>query len=336
MLEVGRAMTARRLGFAALLTAIAAPASADDSCQAFNGICDEVYLGGGFCAPGTDDNDCANSYVLPMSDSQELTVDHIRYLSGYGLHLARNEIFARHGYRFQAEDLEAFFGRRSWYAPDDEVTLSPLEQANVDFLRMVENGAILVSQQPTVVPDGSAPPPPTAWQATVVHADGTEQAAVVDGMRGRVVDLATTRTYVIRADREDALIYNQVTESPEDALGTVYWWGMFPPILLEPFVQKLGIVPQPLGRETLFGEDVTRVAIDWASDADLETIQGEAWLTDDGIFLKVDIGGEYVECCGGDGMIPYMLQYHLEDLVRGRTDPSLMEPPPFYQWTHPG
>ncbi|MGF1624197.1 MAG: YARHG domain-containing protein [Alphaproteobacteria bacterium] len=316
-----------------LLGVSAAEALADDSCpMALNGICEEVYLGPGYCYPATDSTDCADAYLLPASDVSPLEERDVRYLTDYALRLARNEIFARHGYTFNSADLQAFFGARSWYSPAGQsVSLSPVEQANVEFLRRVEDGAVDRSGLRTHPADGRSLPPWTAWQAEVVHADGRVEAGIVDGVRGRVTDLETLRTVVVRVDMQDALYYGE-----EDEYGVAVWWGLFPPVLIEPFVQGLEIVPQPLGRETLLGEKVTRVRLDWESEGGYETLHGEAWLTDDGIFLKVAVEGVFAECCGGDENIPWRLDYQLEDLQRGPTDPTLMEPPPFHQWTYAG
>ena len=211
------------------------------------------------------------------------------------------------------------------------VTLSSVEQANVELLRAVEDGAIDPASQEVRPPDGTALPPLTAWRADVVHSDGTVDAGIVDGFRGRVTDLETSWTVIVRVDWQDALYYGA-----DEEIGATAWWGLFPPVLLEPYVQGLEIVPQPLGREMVQGEKVTRVRLDWMSDGAYDTLYGEAWLTDDGIFIKVDVAGVYAECCGGDEQIPWRLQYELQNLERGRADPSLLEPPPFLQWSYAG
>lgn len=330
-MRMQRATTA----LAAVLVAMAAvDAAADDSCPlAGNGICEEIYLGPGYCLPATDSTDCAQAEVLPASDERELNEFDIRYLTPYALRLARNEIFARHGYRFNSEDLQAFFSARSWYRPTgQDVTLSEIEQANVNYLRRVEDGAIDPWAQRSRAPSGTMLPPWTAWIGDVVHADGRVQAGVVDGVRGRVTDRDTTDSVLVRVDMEDALHFN---EREEDVVGVSVWWGMFPPVLLEPYVQGLRIVPQPVGRETVGGEEVTRVRLDW-SDGGARTLHGEALLTDDGIFIEVDVEGVFTECCGGEELIPWHLEYRLENLERGRREPSLLEPPPLHQWNYAG
>lgn len=58
------------------------------------------------------------------------------------LRIMRNEILARHGYRFQSKDLQEYFGKQSWYHPvssNDQVKPTFLEQLNIDLIKSVEN-----------------------------------------------------------------------------------------------------------------------------------------------------------------------------------------------------
>ncbi|MBE6261453.1 MAG: YARHG domain-containing protein [Prevotella sp.] len=57
------------------------------------------------------------------------------------LRIMRNEIMARHGYRFQSKDLQEYFDKQSWYKPavsNASVKLSLLEQLNVELIKSVE------------------------------------------------------------------------------------------------------------------------------------------------------------------------------------------------------
>jgi hypothetical protein len=304
-------------------------ALADDSCWvAGDGRCQEPVLGNGYCAPATDSTDCAGAYVIDDSATRRLDGSDVWYLSDEALRLARNEIFARHGYRFDSADLQAFFAARSWYSPaGQDVSLSAVEQANVAVLRAIEDGG------PVPQPVSPGLPPWASWRADVVRASGFVDSAVVDGVRARVTDAEWGRTLLIRPDLEDALSF---APGNDDEWGAITWWGLFPPVLLDPFVHGYGIVPKPLGRDTFDGEQVTRVRLDWESEEGYETVRGEALLTDDGIFVLVDVGGVYAECCGGDTGIPWTLDYRLEDLQRGRPEPSELAPPDGLFWTFPG
>lgn len=61
-----------------------------------------------------------------------MTADEIR--------IARNEIYARHGRRFQAEDLQSYFDFKSWYRGTidsdsfDESILNEYEKTNAGFM----------------------------------------------------------------------------------------------------------------------------------------------------------------------------------------------------------
>ena len=58
------------------------------------------------------------------------------------LRLMRNEIYARHGYKFASADLAAYFAKTSWYSPvsdNSKVKLSALEQLNVSIIKRVED-----------------------------------------------------------------------------------------------------------------------------------------------------------------------------------------------------
>ena len=58
------------------------------------------------------------------------------------LRIMRNEIMARHGYRFQSKDLQEYFGKQSWYKPvasNNQVKLSFVEQLNVELIKYTEN-----------------------------------------------------------------------------------------------------------------------------------------------------------------------------------------------------
>lgn len=56
----------------------------------------------------------------------------------------RNEVYARHGRMFKDKDLNGYFTSFAWYKPDPafkDSMLSPIELANVDVIRRLEEGA---------------------------------------------------------------------------------------------------------------------------------------------------------------------------------------------------
>ena len=54
-------------------------------------------------------------YIFPDSDSRYLTEDELIDLDSAALKLARNEIFARHGYIFKDKGLQEYFNSTTWY-----------------------------------------------------------------------------------------------------------------------------------------------------------------------------------------------------------------------------
>lgn len=85
-----------------------------------------------------------SGYVLPGSDSRYLREDDLRGLTAEECRLARNEIFARHGRRFEDPALQAYFDACSWYTGTvatedfDESVFNEYEAANVAFIREYE------------------------------------------------------------------------------------------------------------------------------------------------------------------------------------------------------
>lgn len=86
-------------------------------------------------------------YILPESDTERLTESAIANLTYEQLRLARNEIYARHGYIFKSEDLQNYFNQKSWYQKDDSydgVTLSGIEKSNVELIKGQEKTGFIL------------------------------------------------------------------------------------------------------------------------------------------------------------------------------------------------
>ena len=79
-------------------------------------------------------------YIFP-SDRQYITESDMAGWDQKTALLARNEIFARHGYVFQTQEIQNYFAAKSWYTPNssyDGSDLSDVEKANVDTLSASE------------------------------------------------------------------------------------------------------------------------------------------------------------------------------------------------------
>lgn len=96
----------------------------------------------------TDNNDVttiSGDYVLPDSSSRTYSESELKELTNYELYIARNEIFARHGRMFNNEDLQDYFGSKSWYHPSvkaedfDESVFNSHEKKNIETMAKIEN-----------------------------------------------------------------------------------------------------------------------------------------------------------------------------------------------------
>lgn len=80
--------------------------------------------------------------VIPDSSDRLLSADELGHYSELELRIARNEIFARRGFRFSDPSLRAHFSQFDWYrATSDTVELSATEKANVALLKSAETAA---------------------------------------------------------------------------------------------------------------------------------------------------------------------------------------------------
>lgn len=86
----------------------------------------------------------AGDYVLPDSATHAYSVAELAGLSDYELFVARNEIFARHGRKFQREELQQHFGSKSWYHPTispeafSDSVLNATEKKNIETIKSIE------------------------------------------------------------------------------------------------------------------------------------------------------------------------------------------------------
>ena len=80
----------------------------------------------------------------PASDLLSNCLLNTTYLGNFTkdeLRLMRNEILARHGWRFQSKDLQEHFGRQPWYKPgnnNDAIKLHIIEQLNIQLIKSEE------------------------------------------------------------------------------------------------------------------------------------------------------------------------------------------------------
>lgn len=99
-------------------------------------------------------------YIFPDSNSRYLSEEEIRSVDADKLKIARNEIFARHGYIFNDEELNQYFNSTSWYqgtVPSDQFdmdwVLNDFEKKNVELISLVEEGNKESSSQAETIHD---------------------------------------------------------------------------------------------------------------------------------------------------------------------------------------
>lgn len=85
----------------------------------------------------------SREYVLNNSQITKLTSDEVERLSDFELLIARNEIFARHGYIFGVPELNDYFQSKRWYNKiSNDVTLGEVEEYNIELIRKAEDKRI--------------------------------------------------------------------------------------------------------------------------------------------------------------------------------------------------
>lgn len=86
----------------------------------------------------------AYEYIFEDSDSRYLTAAEIKKLDSESIRLAKNEIYARHGRKFQDKELQRYFNSFAWYKgriePEDfdEGVFNKYEKKNVRMLAKYE------------------------------------------------------------------------------------------------------------------------------------------------------------------------------------------------------
>jgi len=82
-----------------------------------------------------------NGNIIPDSSDRLLTDWDLQGMTEHQVCMARNEIYARHGYIFQTEKYNEYFENFSWYRPTTTVlpNLSSIEVQNVNFIIAYES-----------------------------------------------------------------------------------------------------------------------------------------------------------------------------------------------------
>lgn len=88
----------------------------------------------------TNINQRDSPFLIPHSDVSKVTSGDIENFSLNDIKIAKNEIYARHGYVFETENLQQYFDSQSWYEKDPtyQGELEDIEAYNVRYLENAE------------------------------------------------------------------------------------------------------------------------------------------------------------------------------------------------------
>lgn len=91
-------------------------------------------------------NDGIKDFVIADSDKRKLIENDIKNLKDWELILAKNEIYARHGLKFEMPQIADHFKNQNWYKPDENWSvskLSKLESSNISMIAKEESARYL-------------------------------------------------------------------------------------------------------------------------------------------------------------------------------------------------
>ncbi len=98
-----------------------------------------------------------NPYILPDSSTRVYSLEELDGLTKAELRIARNEIYARHGRRFDSQDLQEYFYGKSWYkgtVDPEDFDPDELNQTEAENIAVIEEAEALAT---TYVTDSMEP-----------------------------------------------------------------------------------------------------------------------------------------------------------------------------------
>lgn len=84
----------------------------------------------------------SGEYILPNSDSAYISYSDLYGLSQTEVSLARNEIYARHGRKFNTDSIREYFETKTWYEPyidPDDFSESVFNEYEIENIRTIVN-----------------------------------------------------------------------------------------------------------------------------------------------------------------------------------------------------
>ncbi len=107
-----------------------------------DGATDDTEVSDDSDSSGSHSSSSATSsgYIFPNSASKKLTRSQILKVSKSKWGYARNEIYARHGYKFKSSKYKKYFANKTWYKPGSFSTgeLNSIEWYNMELIKSME------------------------------------------------------------------------------------------------------------------------------------------------------------------------------------------------------
>ena len=317
------------------------------------------------CPAGLVAAECGVDQFLPDSRSEPIHPYALADLSAGALRIARNEIFARHGRRFSDPELQAWFEARSWYAPSDgDIVLSEVEAQNVRLIAMTEE-----SRPPNEASFAQLlPSRGTAWTAYMVEEGAPARRMVHSNGRLSIGGEVTSIVSVYGGGVTDSFRAH-ITDG----------WGLiltgrydyFPDVFEPETMRSLNLRITGARTEAFEGESVTAYSVQSAARPALiyggewvmtpeetaalpeghvfphgddflvreSVIEGEIWMTRDGIPVRVRLPGYRVI---NEGLEFWMeargVDYSLTDIRREEAPDEFFEMDSLgdISWSAPG
>ena len=101
-----------------------------------------IQTTGGVQTPSYNYSSVGAEFIIPDSSIRYLTTTDLNMLSEWEIRIARNEIYARRGRIFKSEDLQDYFGSKSWYhptVPAEAFDNSYLNKIEIENLKTITN-----------------------------------------------------------------------------------------------------------------------------------------------------------------------------------------------------
>ncbi len=218
-------------------------------------------------------------YILPDSDTRVYTKIELAGLTKDELRIARNEIYARHGRRFESQDLQNYFDGKSWYngtiAPGDfnNNVLNDTELKNIALIEDVEENGLYI------LPDSS----------TRVYSQSE-----LDGLTKAELRIARNEIYARHGRKFDSKDLQDYFNNQPWYNGTISAEDFDPSVLSSIEQQNIAAIEKAeADMEYVLPESNTRVysqnELQWLTTADLRIARNEIYARHGRRFYSQDL-----------------------------------------------